>query len=192
LIAALDVLVAGALFFVLRPISPPLAAVAAWSRVLYGAVLGVAIFQLIAALDALGGQVTPGASSQALRKVEGFTDVWNIGLVLFGIHLLLVGYLAYRSAYMPKFVGAVVGLAGFGYLFDAAARVVVDDPAFSLSVITGLGELVLGVWLVIRGRRISLPATAQVGGSAERRPIVREKARAPAHAEPTNRESRQR
>ncbi len=130
--------------------------------------------------------IAPGASSQALRKVEGFTDVWNIGLVLFGIHLLLVGYLAYRSAYMPKFVGAVVGLAGFGYPFDAAARVVVDDPAFSLSVITGLGEFVLGVWLVIRGRRISLPAAAQVGGSAERGPIVREKARVPAHAEPTN------
>ena len=63
LIAALDVLVAGALFFVLRPVSRPLAAVAAWARVLYGAVLGAAIFQLIAALGALGGEVTPGAST---------------------------------------------------------------------------------------------------------------------------------
>jgi hypothetical protein len=174
LIAALDVLVAGALFFVLRPMSRPLAAVAAWSRVLYGAVLGAAIFQLIGALGALGGQVTPGASSQALQKIEGFTDVWNAGLILFGIHLLLVGYLAYRSAYMPKFVGAVVGLAGFGYLFDAAARVFIDDPAFSLSVITGLGEFALGVWLVIRGRRISLPAAAQVGDFAEREPIAQD------------------
>ena len=172
LIAALDLLVAGALFFVLRPRSRPLAAVAAWSRVLYGAVLGAAILQLIAALGALGGQVTPGASSQALQNVEAFTDVWNLGLILFGVHLLLVGYLAYRSAYIPKFVAALVGLAGFGYLFDAAARAIIGDPAFSLSVITGLGEFVLGVWLVIWGRRISLPAAAQVGGSAEKEPIV--------------------
>ena len=95
---------------------------------------------------------------------------------MFGIHLLLVGYLAYRSSYIPKFVGAVVALAGFGYLIDAAARVILDDPAYSLSVITGLGEFVFGVWLLIRGRRISLPAAAQVGDSAEREPIAREKA----------------
>ncbi len=170
LIAALDVLVAGALFFVLRPMSRPLAAIAAWTRVLYGAVLGAAIFQLIAALSALDGQVTPSASRQALRNIEGFTDVWNIGLILFGVHLLLVGYLAYRSAYMPKLVGVVVGLAGFGYLFDAAVRVFINDPAFSLSAITGLGEFVLGVWLVIRGRRISIPAGAHPRGLAGRQP----------------------
>ena len=187
--AALDILVAGALFFVLRPISRRLAAAAAWSRVLYGVVLVAAIFQLIAALGALGGQVTPGASRQALQKIEGFTDVWNVGLILFGIHLLLVGYLAYRSAYMPKFVGVVVGLAGFGYLFDAAARAIIDEPAFSLSVITGLGEFVLGMWLVIRGRRISLPAATQVGGSAEREPIARDEAKALAYVQPTYRKT---
>ena len=58
---------------------------------------------------------------------------------------------------MPKLVGTVVAIAGFGYLFDAAARVVVDDPSFSLSVITGLGEFVLGVWLVSKAHRISVP-----------------------------------
>ena len=164
LIVGLDVLVAGALFYVLRPVSRRLAAAAAWSRVLYGTVLVAAVFQMIEALRVLDGRATAGRSGQALQKIEAFTDIWNVGLVLFGIHLLLVGYLAYRSAHVPKFIGAFVGLASFGYLFDAVTRVLIDEPAFSLSVITGLGEFVLGVWLVTRGHRISLP-TAEVEGA---------------------------
>jgi hypothetical protein len=34
-----------------------------------------------------------------------FRDDWSMGLVLFGIHLLLLGYLIYRSGYMPRFRG---------------------------------------------------------------------------------------
>lgn len=160
LIAALDVFVAVALFLVVRPVSRRLAAVAAWSRALYGVVLGVASFQLLSAAGALGGRITTSASNEVLQKTDAFTDIWNVGLILFGIHLMLVGYLAYRSGYMPRFVGVLTGIAGFGYVFDAAVRVVVAD-AFSLSVLTGLGEFVLGVWLVSRGRRIALQGTVR-------------------------------
>jgi hypothetical protein len=166
LIAVLDVLVAVALFGVLSPVNRRVAMIAAWARVLYGAVLGIAILRLVGALAAANGQATSGSSRDVLRNVEGFTDIWNVGLILFGIHLFLAGYLAFRSGYISKLVGALVALAGFGYLFDAAVRALVDDAA-SLSVITGLGEFVFGVWLVIRGRRIALapaaPASAVPG-----------------------------
>ncbi|MPZ93225.1 MAG: DUF4386 family protein [Actinobacteria bacterium] len=164
LIAALDVMVAWALFRVFRPVDRRLAMVGSWSRALYGGVLLVATTQLMDGLRLLGDSTASrtGVQAQALNKFEAFTDIWNVGLVLFGIHLLFAGYLAYRSGYVPKLVGAVVSIAGFGYLLDATMRVVVDDPSFELSVITGLGEFVLGVWLVSRSHRISLPATMQM------------------------------
>jgi len=167
LIAVLDVVVAWALFRVFRPVGRRVAMVGAWSRAVYGAVLIGAVSQLIQGLGLLGGSTAPSTSAQlqALHKMESFTDIWNFGLVLFGVHLLLVGYLAYRSGYLPKLVGTVVAIAGFGYLFDAAARVVVDDPSFSLSVITGLGEFVLGVWLVSKAHRISVPQSMQTDDS---------------------------
>lgn len=166
-IAALDVLAALALFHVVRPVSARLAAVGAWSRTLYGVVLGAATLQLLAILGLLDGPMTAASSAEVLHKTEAFTDIWHAGLVLFGVHLMVVGYLAFRSGYIPKPVGAVVAIAGFGYLFDAAVRVAVADPSLSLSVITGLGEFVLGVWLVTRSRRIALPVSAR-GANDER------------------------
>ena len=160
LIAALDILAAVALFHVVRPVSARLAAIGAWARTLYGVVLGAATFQLAAIPGLLDGPTTRANSAEVLQKTEAFTDIWHLGLILFGIHLMVVGYLALRSGYIPKFVGSVVAIAGFGYLIDAAVRAVVADPSFSLSAITGMGEFVLGVWLFARSRRIALPGSA--------------------------------
>ncbi len=156
-IAALDILVAVALFHVVWPVSARLAAIGAWVRTLYGVVLGAATFQLVSILGLLDGPMTAATSSEVLQKTEAFIDIWYLGLILFGIHLMVVGFLAFRSGYIPRFVGSVVAIAGFGYLFDAAVRAVVTDPSLSLSMITGAGELVMGVWFVARGGRIALP-----------------------------------
>ena len=159
-IAALDILVAVALFHVVRPVNARLAAIGAWARTLYGVVLGAATFQLVAILGLVDGPMTAATSAEVLQKTETFTEIWYLGLILFGIHLMVVGYLAFRSGYIPKFVGSVVAIAGFGYLFDAAVRAV-SDPSLSLSMITGMGELVMGVWLVARGRRIALSVSVR-------------------------------
>ena len=157
-----DAVVAWALFRVFRPAGQRVAMVAAVSRLLYAGVLGVAVSLLVQALGLLGDQGSSAVSNTALRaealqKVEAFTTVWDAGLVLFGIHLLLIGYLAYRSGYVPKFIGAVVAIAGFGYLFDSVVAALAEDLSFRLSVITGLGKFAFGLWLVVRAGRISRP-----------------------------------
>jgi hypothetical protein len=162
LIAALDAIVAWALFRVFRPVSQRLAIAAASARVIYTGILGFAIAQLVEPLRLLNDQASSVGSSaalqaQVLQKVEAFRDVYDAGLFLFGIHLMLIGYLAYRSGYVPKMLGGLVGIAGFGYVFDSVAVALALDLSFRISVITGMGELVLAFWLVIRGRRVSLP-----------------------------------
>lgn len=154
-IVVLDLFAAWALFRVLRPAGARLAFGSAAARVIYGIVLGAAVYQLIAGLRLLTDGATQAVEAQALLKFESFTDIWYAGLVLFGVHLLVAGYLIFRSTYLPRFAGIVTGLAGAGYLFDAAVRLFVPDPAFSLSAITGMGEFVLAVWMASRWRSIT-------------------------------------
>ena len=71
-----------------------------------------------------------------------------------------IGYLAYRSAYVPKILGVLLAIAGAGYVFDTFGEVLAEG-APSISTVTFLGEFLLAVWLVIRSRHISLAATQE-------------------------------
>jgi hypothetical protein len=144
LVAALDVVVAWALYRVFKPVSDALSKLAAWLRVAYAGVFVVAISQLVRVL---------GVHAQALRRINSFTNIWDAGLVLFGLNLFVLAYLAYRSGFVPRLLGVLLALAGFGYLFDTVVRVLVRGSAFDVSAITGMGEFVFALWLVVRGRR---------------------------------------
>ena len=147
LVAALDVVVALALHRMFKPVSDALSRFAAGLRVAYAAVFVVAISQLVGAL---------GLHPQALRHITTFTNIWDAGLVLFGLNLFVLAYLAYRSDYVPRLVGALLAIAGFGYVFDTIVRVLVRGSSSNVSAITGMGEFVFALWLVMRGRRITL------------------------------------
>ncbi len=147
LVVALDVVVAWALYRAFKPVSKALSKVAAWLRVSYAGVFIFAISQLIQAL---------GLHAQALRHINSFTNIWDAGLVVFGLNLFVLAYLAYRSGYVPKLLGVLLGIAGFGYVFDSALRALVRGSSSDVSAITGMGEFVFALWLVIRGRRITV------------------------------------
>jgi hypothetical protein len=158
-IVVLDVIVAWALYRVFRPVSVSVAALAAAFRLVYTAVLLVAVGQLLRALDVLGSD--PGATSspdqvsaQAMLELSAFQSTYDIGLLLFGIHLALLGYLATRSRFVPTVVGALLVLAGAGYVFDTVAAVLALDLPIQVSVFTFLGELLLGLWLLLAGARL--------------------------------------
>ena len=77
------------------------------------------------------------------------------GLVLFGAHLVLIGYLAYRSGYMPRILGVLLVVAGLGYVFDSVGFVLSESP-LEVSTVTFVGEFLLCLWLLIRGRRMTV------------------------------------
>ncbi len=147
LVVALDVVVAWALYRVFKPVSAGLSRLAAALRIAYAAVFMVAISQLFGAL---------GHPTQALQHINTFTNIWDAGLVLFGLSLFVLAHLAYRSRYVPKLLGLLLAIAGFGYVFDTVVRAVVQGSSSDVSAITGMGEFVLALWLVVRGRRIAL------------------------------------
>jgi hypothetical protein len=161
-VVALDVVAAWALNRVFRPVSEGISMVAAWLRVAYAAVFLGAISQLVGVAHLLNNSSYLAAFSRgqlqalALLRVNTFTDIWDGGLVLFGLCLLLIGYLAHRSGYVPRLLGALVAIAGAGYLFDSFGRVLYQGSPPDISAFTFIGEFLLALWLVTRGRHITL------------------------------------
>lgn len=161
-IAVLDVVIAWGLFRVFRPVSAGISLLAAWFRLVYAGVLLVAVSHLVGALRPLGDDGYLGVfdTSQrhalALLETTAFHDTYDLSLVLFGFHLLLLGYLAWRSGYVPKLLGVLLAVAGAGYVFDTLVAVLSLDFPVTVSVFTFLGEFLLAIWLVIWGRRLTV------------------------------------
>lgn len=159
-IAVLDLVVAWALFQFFAPADEGISRLAGWLRLAYGGILLVATTQLTGVLRLLdSGQqlaafTTEQLQTQALLRTAAFTDVWDAGLVLFGLHLVALGYLAYRSGYVPKFLGVLLGIGGIGYVVDSVTAVL-GQPT-NLAAVLFIGEFLLAIWLVVRGRRVVL------------------------------------
>jgi hypothetical protein len=147
LVAVLDIIVAAALLRLFEPVNRSLSITAAWFRVAYAAVYLVAIIQLVVALGLLGDP------DQASRAIDAYDTIWLVGLILFGVHLLLIGYLAYRSGFMARVFGVLLMIAGLGYIADGFVAVLVPGPSISIGQFTFVGEVALMFWLLIKGTR---------------------------------------
>jgi hypothetical protein len=99
------------------------------------------------------------AATRVMASLDHFTDVWVAGLVLFGIHLGLIGWLAWTSGFAPKTVGVLLWFAAFGYIVGDVAKIV--SPGFGatldpvLAVPEAVGEIVLALWLIVRAKRLA-------------------------------------
>jgi hypothetical protein len=151
-VAVLDVVVAWALWACFDRVHHAVAALAAWCRGLYAVVFAVAISQLVAAARLLADGRLRRADlqlqSEVLAQIQQFDDIWSFGLGLFGIHLLLIGWLAFRSGFVPRFIGVLVLIAGMGYLVDSFGGLLSATYTFELAAFTFIGEVVLMIWLL--------------------------------------------
>jgi hypothetical protein len=147
LAAVLDMIVAVALLVLFEPVSRGVSTTAALFRVAYAAVFLVAIIQLVVALGLLGDP------TQAMRAIDSYNTIWLVGLIFFGVHLVLIGYLAYRSGYMAKVFGILLVVAGLGYLIDGFGTVLVPNYSIDMAQFTFVGEAALMFWLLIKGTR---------------------------------------
>ena len=162
-VAILDVVVAWGMYVLLRPVNERAALVVAWLRVVYAAVFAYALLNLLDVAQLLNGASAATLQSdqlhtQAAASVTAFRDGWDLALTIFGLHLIGLGGLLYRSADFPRFLGALVILAGTGYLADSFGRILVPGYTVTISTFTFVGEALLIVWLfklAINGSRSS-------------------------------------
>jgi hypothetical protein len=79
--------------------------------------------------------------------------IWQ---VIFGFHLLVIGYLVFTSGYLPRILGILLMVACFGYLVDSFGILFPISGALSIvsSVLLAagvIGELSFTLWLLIKG-----------------------------------------
>jgi Domain of unknown function (DUF4386) len=162
-----DVLVAWALYVFLKPVNQSLSLLAAIFRLVYTAIFGVVLLQLSNALQWLQGAAhlstmrVEQLQAQVMMSLESFNYGWQIGLVFFGCHLLVLGYVVMKSSYVPKVLGVLLLVAGFAYTLDGFAHFLLPTYAnyetlFLLMVAMPgiLGELSLCFWLLFKGVRV--------------------------------------
>jgi hypothetical protein len=176
IVVALDVVVAWALYRVFSPVSASLSILAAALRLVYSGVFMVAIGQLVGVVRLLTDDSrldvfsADQLNAQAMLGITAFKDIWYVSQLLFGLHLLLIGYLAYRSGYLPRLLGVLLAIAGLGYATDSLGAVLSPGTWTDISSFTFVGEFLLALWLLIRAGHIATTAAALEGPpNADRR-----------------------
>jgi hypothetical protein len=150
LIVLLDILVAWGLYYIFQEVHKEISSLAAILRLIYAGILAMATTFLIVA------KTSPAGDLQTVL-LDSFEKVWSWGLVIFGLHLILIGWLAIKDAKVPKWLGIVIIIGGFGYLLvhlsplflvDASKIVSILEMVFMAPMI--VGELGLAIWLLIK------------------------------------------
>ena len=84
----------------------------------------------------------------------------HAALAIFGLHLLVLGYLVFRSGYIPRALGILVMIASVGYLIDSVGEILSAGYNVNVAQFTFIGEVLLMVWLLWKGVRLKEPASA--------------------------------
>ena len=162
-----DVALAVVFYLLFKPVNNGLSLLAAFFRLAQATVLGINLLNLFFALGLISGAgylAVSGAdqlNSLAMLFLNAHGIGYSIGLVFFGANLLILGYLVFKSGYVPKILGILLIAASLGYLIDSFAKVLLPNyaefqPIFDLAVFMPafIAELSLGLWLLVKGVKV--------------------------------------
>jgi Domain of unknown function (DUF4386) len=141
-------------YLLLKPVSRSLALLAlAFGLVAMAITAFAAIFEL-APMAALGGSSNGFSVQQqqalALALLKVGDQVGPISLLFSGLFQLLIGYLIFRSGFLPRVFGVLVAAAGLGWLVYLAPPLANQLMTY-LEVLGFLGEVPLMLWLLVMG-----------------------------------------
>lgn len=166
-----DIVVAWSFYIFLKPINRNLSLLGAWLRLTYATILGIAIMNLIFVLLLSNNTVdlslltTEQLQVQVMLYLKAFDSIWSIGLIVFGGHLLIVGWVALKSDSVPKLISILLLIASIGYIvihlyntFRPQDHGIITILEFVFTVPMIVGELGFGLWLLFRGGKVTAKA----------------------------------
>jgi sulfite exporter TauE/SafE len=121
-------------------------------RAIYTLIFAVATYYLTKNLNT--SELTNQIASSNYQK---FQTIWNSGLVVFGFHIILIGWLMKLHRKIPKILWYITFVAGVSYVITSFLKVVSPDSEMVETLIMALalpmtiGELGLAIWLWIKG-----------------------------------------
>lgn len=90
-----------------------------------------------------------------------------IAQVFFGLWLLPLGILVYKSGFFPRLLGILLVVACAGYLADVVIYALFPTVDLVLSEFTFIGELLLLFWLLVKGVNVERWETRALGTAAQ-------------------------
>ena len=162
--AFLFFMAAWGLYVLLRPVNRDLALLFLLLNAIGVAIQCVSMFPLIFAKLLGDGSIFMQAYSAA--QVEGLMQIsinlyklsFVIAQLFFGAWLFPLGYLVYKSRFLPRFLGVLLILDGFAVLLWFFQAILLPDypaiiyPGLALSFVAEFG---LGFWLLIKGMKVN-------------------------------------
>jgi hypothetical protein len=161
IIVLVEIVVSAILYVLFRPVSRPLSLAASFARFAQAVIQGVDLITAVPALLLLGGAgyLSAFEPGQWNAIVQLFLDanafmilIWGL---VFGFHLLLLGYLVYRSGFLPRVLGILLIIGSIGYLAQSYGHLVVpryDEILSTVVIVLSIpGELALTVWFLWKG-----------------------------------------
>jgi hypothetical protein len=157
IVQVLHIFVVLALYKLLKPVNRNYALL----MVIF-ALVGVPIAMLselnqYAALALLSGAdyLATFTAEQLNAQVTLFLNLRESGLVIawifWGLWLFPMGYLVFKSGYIPRILGILLMIGCIGYQIDFLTSVLFPKFDVLISGVASIGELLLPLWLVIKG-----------------------------------------
>lgn len=109
-----------------------------------------------------GDYLTIIGADQLNSQVMFFLDLHEHGIyianIFWGLWLLPLGYLVYKSDFLPRILGVLLIIGGFGYLIDSLTFFLFPSyKAIVTLIVLGpnfISEFALYIWLLIKGVNI--------------------------------------
>ena len=156
IILVTDILVAWALYKYFEQVNQRISLTTGVIRLIYSAILAIAILQMIELWNSMNLGTLD--SSEVTNLYNNFQSYWSHGLIIFGLHLVGVGYLSLKSKWVPVWIGWLLYIAGIGYFVLNGLKAIAPNYSESislaemiLSVPMAISEIGFAIWLLIKG-----------------------------------------
>jgi len=160
----LFLMVAWGLYVLLRPVNAQLAMLFLLLNAVGVAIQGASLLSLVSAM--LPGDAASHMQAYSAEQLEGLAylsiSVYKTGFVtaqlFFGTWLFPLGYLVYKSGFLPRFLGILLLLDGIGVLiWFLQAFLLPDYPAIRYPglAVSFLAEVGLALWLLVKGVKVA-------------------------------------
>ena len=134
-----NVVVTLALYVLLKPVNKDLALLAVVIRLIYATIFAINMILLF---------IEPSS----------FSYVFLIGQIFYALHMLVLGYLVFKSGYIPRILGILLIIGGsVGYLIEVLTYFIFPNYLWIASlgiVVAVIAEIALAIWLLIKADKI--------------------------------------
>ncbi|MFP4543650.1 MAG: DUF4386 domain-containing protein, partial [Candidatus Kapaibacterium sp.] len=162
-----DITVAWALYMILLHVNKRYSLLMTLFRLVMAVILALNLLNLMFVAMLLSSNGLPeGMSAQQLEyfvmlflNAHGYG--YDISLIFFGLHLLMLGYIIIKSGFLPGIPGWMLLAASIGYITDSAASIILPDEseiltitAHALMFLAVIAEITISFYLISKAGKI--------------------------------------